>query len=186
MFEFNSAFDHLSTSGSVKKKPVPPAQPASITSSNDDSASWSNVTDPKRQSVENLLENLTRSQPPSTQAHLPAYETYLSGGGYSPAEPISTRAPLPPIPTTKDVPNQNSSPLGSSPKTLHRPQPRVADLDVNSQSPHSQSPQSATHGTPTRRDKESSPGPRGKPQKTAATHLKFSNKLQSSPRYFFL
>ena len=186
MFEFTSPFDHLS----VKKKPVPPAQPASIGSSNDDSTSWTTVTDPKRQSVENLLENLTRNQPPS-QAHPANYESYLTGSDFSQAEPVPNRAPLPPIPATKPGPNQNPSPRDSSPKnqTLHRPQPRAGDLNYNSQSPHSQSPQSATHGAPTRRDKESSPGPRGnsqRSQKTTATHPKFNNKLQSSPRYLFV
>ena len=180
MFEFTSPFDHIS----VKKKPVPTAQPASIASSTDDSASWTAVPDPKRQSVENLLENLTRSQPPSTQSHLSAYESYLSGSDFSPPEPVTTRAPLPPIPTTKTVPNRGPSPPKT--QTLHRPQPRAPDLNVNSQSPHSQSPQSVTHGTPTRRDKDSSPGPRGNSQRPQKTTAKFNNKSQSSPRYLFL
>jgi hypothetical protein len=176
MFEFTSPFDHMQ----VKKKPVPAAQPPSVASSTDDSTSWTTVTDPKRQSVENLLENLTRSQPPSTQAHT-VYESYLSGSDFSSsAEPVSSRAPLPPIPTTKTLPHRGPSP----PKTqhLHRPQPRAPDLNVNSQSPHSQSPQS-THGTPTRRDKESSPGPRGNVQRPQKITAKFNNKSQPSPRY---
>ena len=175
-FEFTSPFDHMP----VKKKPVPAAQPASVASSTDDSTSWTNVPDPKRQSVENLLENLTRGQPPSTQAHT-VYESYLSGSDFSSsAEPVSTRAPLPPIPTAKTLPHRGPSP----PKTqhLHRPQPRAPDLNVNSQSPHSQSPQS-THGTPTRRDKESSPVPRGNVQRPQKTTAKFNNKSQSSPGY---
>ena len=177
MFEFTSPFDHLS----VKKKPVSTAQPSTISSNNDDSTSWTAIPDPKRQSVENLLENLTRSQPPPTQAHLPAYETYLSGSDFSPPESVSTRAPLPPIPTTKAVLNRGPSPPKT--QTLHRPQPRAPDL--NSPSPHSQSPQSVTHGTPTRRDKESSPGPRGNSQRPQKNTAKFNNKSQSSPRYFF-
>jgi hypothetical protein len=175
MFEFTSPFDHMP----VKKKPVPAAQPASVASSTDDSTSWSTVPDPKRQSVENLLENLTRGQPPSTQAHT-VYESYLSGSDFSSsAEPASTRAPLPPIPMTKTHPHRGPSP----PKTqhVHRPQPRAPDLNVNSHSPHSQSPQS-THGAPTRRDKESSPGPRGNVQRPQKTTAKFNNKSQSSPR----
>ena len=176
IFEFTSPFDHLMP---VKKKPVPTAQSASVASSTDDSTSWTTVPDPKRQSVENLLENLTRSQPPSTQAHT-VYESYLSGSDFSSAEPVSTRAPLPPIPTTKIPPHRSTSPPKS--QHLHRPQPRAPDLNVNSQSPHSQSPQS-THGTPTRRDKESSPGPRGNVQRPQKTTAKFNNKSQSSPRY---
>ena len=178
MFEFTSPFDHMP----VKKKPIPTAQPASVASSTDDST-WTNVADPKRQSVENLLENLTRSQPPSTQAHS-VYESYLSGSDFSSAEPVATRAPLPPIPTTKILPHRGPSPPKTQP--LHRPQPRAPDLNVNSQSPHSQSPQSV-HGTPTRRDKESSPGPRGNVQRPQKTTAKF-NKSQSSPRYltFFI
>ena len=175
IFEFTSAFDHMP----VKKKPIPTVQPASVASSTDDSSSWTTVPDPKRQSVENLLENLTRGQPPSTQAHT-VYESYLSGSDFSSsAEPVSTRAPLPPIPMAKTLPHRGPSP----PKTqhVHRPQPRAADQSVNSLSPHSQSPQS-THGTPTRRDKESSPGPRGNVQRPHKNTAKF-NKLQSSPRY---
>lgn len=182
IFEFTSPFDHLP----IKKKPVPPAQPASIASSTDDSASWSTVTDPKRQSVENLLENLTRGQPPPPQAHPPAYEAYLSGSDFSQAESVSTRAPLPPIPTTKAVPIRNPSPRD-------RPQPRVGDIGVgvgsqspHSQSPHSQSPHSTTHATPARRDNENSPGPRGSGQRSQKPPAKFNNKSQSSPRYFFL
>lgn len=193
MFEFSSVFDHLSSSVGVKKKPVPP-QPASASSGNEDSGSWTNVTDPKRQSVENLLENLTRGQPP-TQPQPPAYESYLSGSDFSQVEQSPIRPPLPPIPTGKPpvVPNRTSSPHPSPPKaqTLHRPQPRAAEPNP------SQSQFSGPLSFPTgnRRDKEGSPGPRGGQtqspgqnqtqtqntrQKTAAPP-KYTNKAPSSP-----
>ncbi|KAF8163142.1 hypothetical protein B0H34DRAFT_764448 [Crassisporium funariophilum] len=181
MFEFTSPFDHLST---VKKRPVPP-QPSSISSTNDDSGSWSTITDPKRQSVENLLENLTRGQVPHagpTQPQPPAYESYLSGSDFSsPPDQSGARAPLPPIPAQKPVPQRNPSPRGSPPKnqTLHRPQPRAGDLNINHQVPHQTIPVGNI-----RRDKEGSPGPRGNNgarQKVVATQSKFTNKSQSSP-----
>ena len=139
MFEFTSAFDHLSSTAPVKKKPVP-TQTSAVSSGNEDSGSWSNnPPDSKRQSVENLLENLTRGQPPPSQAQPPAYESYLTGGEFTqPVEQISNRAPLPPIPAAKpaSVPNRTSSPRDSSPKnqTLHRPQPRAAEISVSQQS----------------------------------------------------
>lgn len=186
MFEFTSPFDHLSsTTSSVKKKPVPP-QPASVSSGNEDSSSWTTVTDPKRQSVENLLENLTRGQPSqfsaaAVQPQAPAYEAYLSGGDFSVGEHVQSRPPLPPIPT-KPVPNRTASPRASPPKNQpQRSQVRLTDPSVLQQGP----PQAAVQ-LPTglnRREKESSPGPRGgaKP-KGSATQTKFS-KPQSSPRY---
>ncbi|PPQ78521.1 hypothetical protein CVT25_011793 [Psilocybe cyanescens] len=180
MFEFASVFDHLSTS--VKKKPVPP-QPSSISSGNEESGSWSNVADPKRQSVENLLENLTRGQPQQIQPQPPAYESYLSGSDFSQVEQSSSpvRAPLPPIPATKPaaVPNRTSSPHPSPPKaqTLHRPQPRAADT-IPTQVPYSGGLSFPNSGN--RRDKDGSPGPRGgQPQNQGQNQSQ--NQSQSQP-----
>lgn len=161
MFEFTSAFDHLSSTAPVKKKPVP-TQTSAVSSGNEDSGNWSNnPPDSKRQSVENLLENLTRGQPPPSQAQPPAYESYLTGGEFTqPVEQISNRAPLPPIPAGKpaSVPNRTSSPRDSSPKnqTLHRPQPRAAEISVAQQSYTT-----VPYPPGLRQEKDGSPGPRG-------------------------
>ncbi|KAH9484164.1 hypothetical protein JR316_0003644 [Psilocybe cubensis] len=162
IFEFSSVFDHISTS--VKKKPVPP-QPSAISSGNEDSGSWTNVVDPKRQSVENLLENLTRGQPQQLPPQPPAYEAYLSGGDFSQVEQSSSpvRAPLPPIPAAAKptgVPVRTSSPHPSPPKgqiDFHS-QPQPANT-ISVQAPYSSGLSFTSSGN--RRDKEGSPGPRG-------------------------
>ncbi|CAA7267927.1 unnamed protein product [Cyclocybe aegerita] len=182
MFEFTSPFDHLSSStGSIKKKAVPP-QPSNVSSGNEDS-SWTSVTDPKRQSMENLLENLTRGQPQQTQPQPPAYESYLSSD-YSQGESAPIRAPLPPIPASKPVsvpipiPNVTGSPRGGSPKgqPLHRPQPRAAEVNNSQQAPYP--------GSGGRRDKDSSPGPRGRggAPRAGQPGLKFSKPRSPSPQ----
>jgi len=197
MFEFTSAFDHLSSTGSVKKKPVPP-QPSSISSGNEDSASWSSVTDPKRQSMENLLENLTRGQPqqlPAThQPQPPAYEAYLSGSDFSQVDPASNRAPLPQIPGVKptSIPARTSSPHSSSPKSqpLLRPQPRAADVVPQPAQYNQQVSFVSGHPLPPgpgRHEKDGSPGPRGnnvRQKSGPPPQSKFTNIKQMSPGYF--
>jgi len=165
MFEFTSAFDLLAT----KKKPAPVPVP------NPAEDAW-NIIDPKRQSVENLLENLTRPVPVS-QPQPPAYEAYLSTDfqqpdSTPPSTTTSTRAPLPPIPTNQKpvsvtisggpippIPNPINSPRGGSPKPLHRPQARGGEVYNHS---NNNSAQTLIYsGSGNRRDKESSPSPRG-------------------------
>lgn len=174
MFEFTSAFDHLSSTTTKKKPaPQPTANPA------DDA--WNTVMDPKRQSVENLLENLTRGQPQSVpQAQPPAYEAYLSNDFQQPESVVSqstSRPPLPPIPSNHKpvgmspiLPTITGSPRSGSPKLL-RPQGQV-----NASQPLSY---------PNRRDKESSPA-RGKTgsQRVIQAQPKFT-KPPVSPGYVF-
>lgn len=160
MFEFTSAFDHLSSTAPVKKKPVP-TQASAVSSGNEDSGNWSNPPESKRQSVENLLENLTRGQPQQSQPQPPAYESYLTGGDFTQqVEQSPNRAPLPPIPAGKpaSIPNRTSSPRGSSPKNqnLHRPQPRAAEININQQSYTT-----VPYPPGIRQEKDASPGPRG-------------------------
>lgn len=183
MFDFVSPFEHLaSTTGSVKKKPVP--QPPSASSATDDS-SWTTVTDPKRQSVENLLENISRGQlpqppvQPSVQAPVSAYDTYM--GDFSQGEQVSNRAPLPPIPTsTKSVPNRTASPMRASP-----PKPPVQQQRLPPRQPDSfiGPPPSSASQSGGRREKESSPGPgtRVGNRKGPVNQTKSNNKMQSSP-----
>lgn len=181
MFEFVSPFDHLSSSSSTKKKPVPP-QTASTSSTNDDSGSWTAVSDPKRQSVDDLLGHLTRGQqsiPQPTQAPSSGYDSYLNSGDFSQAEqnPVQSRAPPPTFPP-KTVPNRTSSPRSSPPKAQvqQRTQARPVDSPAGQQSILPGSYQG-----PARRDKESSPGPRGGFKKGPGAQSKFA-KNNSSPR----
>ncbi|KAJ7632208.1 hypothetical protein FB45DRAFT_911811 [Roridomyces roridus] len=150
LFDFVSPFDALASStstGSIKKKPVP-VQAPSVSSGTEESG-WTNLSDPKRQSVDNLLEHLTRGAA-AQMSGPPAYESYL-GSDFSQNEPPRAPAHLPP----KNVPVRTASPRASPPKTQAQ-RARVAD------SPASQHSQPAGNGnTNTRRDKESSPGPRG-------------------------
>ena len=155
MFEYTSAFDHLSATN-IKKK-VSPVQAAPPPNQAEDA--WNTAMDPKRQSVETLLVNLARDQPQPTLAQPPlaqppAYEPY-DFQQHEPVQPI-TRAPLPPIPSNQKphgiqiLPNVTGSPRGGSPKPLHRSQA----INNNQQMSYS--------GTSNRRDKENSPA-RGKP-----------------------
>ncbi|KAG6854940.1 hypothetical protein C0991_009763 [Blastosporella zonata] len=153
MFEFVSPFDHLSNSTtSVKKKPVPP-QPQSISSVNDDSGSWTAVSDPKRQSVENLL---SRAQlPPQHQAPPGGHEPF----DFSHVDSLSSRVPPPPLPPKPAAARVPSPPLRASPppKThVQRSQGRNAESPAGTQGGGSGS--QAGGG---RRDKEGSPVPRG-------------------------
>ncbi|KDQ60636.1 hypothetical protein JAAARDRAFT_31601 [Jaapia argillacea MUCL 33604] len=162
MFEFVSPFDALAsstTSSGVKKKPVPQSQdPAS-------EDSWTSVSvpaDPKRKSVENLMDQLTRGQaappPPPQQQAQNIYDVYSSLGfsGEEPrqAEPIASRVPPPPLPPkpTQVSPSPPPAPRASPPRVQARPQPqgRMAESPI--------APQSGYQG---RREKENSPVPRG-------------------------
>jgi hypothetical protein len=172
MFDFISPFDALSsTAGSIKKNPLP-IQPASVSSGNEDSSSWTAVSDPKRQSVDNLLEHLARG--PAVQAPPPAYDSYLD------SDLGQSRAAPPPL-LPKPAPNRTASPRPSPPKIhAQRPPPRPVESPASQQGGH-QAAAAATN----RRDKESSPGPRGgyKPKGSAVnTSQPKLNKIQSTPR----
>ncbi|KAF8078122.1 hypothetical protein FPV67DRAFT_1464268 [Lyophyllum atratum] len=178
MFDFVSPFDHLSTStSSIKKKPVPP-QPPSASSGNEDSGSWTAISDPKRQSVENLLEHLSRGQPQSLPTqHQPPLATY-EPFDFSQAENLSSRVPPPPLPP-KPVPNLAASPRSSPPPKTHAQRTQGRSVE----SPASQHGGSVSHQTGNRRDKESSPVPRGGGRgKGTSAQSKFpKNQLSPSP-----
>ncbi|KAK1224473.1 hypothetical protein PQX77_012647 [Marasmius sp. AFHP31] len=153
MFDFVSPFDALSSSSSVKKK-----QPPSVSSANEDSSSWTAVTDPKRQSVDNLLESLTRTQlpPPAPQNTIhPSYDPYFGAGGeYTIVE--QSRVPPPPLPPKPvGVPPRNASPRASPPKS-HAQRARMESPAGQNTQPASGPSNNNNNG---RRDKESSPGP---------------------------
>ncbi|CAK5279371.1 unnamed protein product [Mycena citricolor] len=161
MFDFVSPFDALSATAtaSTKKKAVPPS-----VSSGTEESSWTNLSDPKRQSVENLLDHLARStasQMTTSQMSVapsygaPAYESYLAGSDFSQSDPAPppSRHVLPPAPAPKVVANRPASPRAPSPKSHpQRGAVRTADSPAGS---------NQTAGSNNRRDKESSPGPRG-------------------------
>lgn len=156
MFDFISPFDALASSGAspAKKKPVPQSQlpQTEVSSGNEDSwTSASLSSDPKRKSVENLMEQLTRGQGPhQPQASSPPYDRYLAGDDFSQSELIQPRAaPPPPLPPR---PSHITSPRASPPKlqaqAQHRPPPRSVESPVGPQA-----------SVPGRRDRESSPIP---------------------------
>ncbi|CCM02934.1 uncharacterized protein FIBRA_05049 [Fibroporia radiculosa] len=148
LFEFVSPFDALAnTSGSIKRKPPPQQQP--VVSGNIEEPTWPSIgIDPKRKSVENLMEQLTRGQA-SLSGSVPSssspYDPYAPSEEISPqAEPVQMRAsrPLPPQPV------HAPSPPRASPKSQSNLVPRpLRDSPVGP----------AIYGPSTGRDKEVSP-----------------------------
>ncbi|KAH7918211.1 hypothetical protein BV22DRAFT_1200056 [Leucogyrophana mollusca] len=188
MFDFVSPFDALASSSStIKKKPVP-AAPPSASSGNEDS--WTSAslgslaTDPKRKSVENLIEQLSRGQMSSystEQAPSPTYDPYSTTDEFSqvesnqptPQQAQSQPRAVPPPPPLPPKPGRPASPRASPPKVPApqvRPQPRPVE------SPVGQLPAPAV-----RRDKESSPGPRATWKNEGKGRGAAKGKAQSSP-----
>ena len=141
MFEFHSPFDALAAPGpsSAKKKPSPP-QPTGSSSGNDES--WTSVSmssDPKRKSVENLMDHLTRgpASHPSLQNPSISYDHYTSAEELSQAESGQSRGPgviQPPVLLPKlNIADQSRS---SPPKPqIIRQQARSGDSPVQSGQP---------------------------------------------------
>lgn len=189
MFEFISPFDALSSNpNTIKKKPVP-TTPASISSANEDSwtsASLGSLNDPKRKSVENLIDQLTRGQAPApyppAQPPSPSYDPYNTADEYSqleanqptPQQSQQQSRPMPP-PPLPPKPARVSSPRASPPK-----------LPVQQQQQQQQRPQGrpaeSPVGQPIRRDKEGSPGPRSNWKNDGRGKVVNKGKSQSSPR----
>ncbi|KAG6817085.1 hypothetical protein H0H87_012853 [Tephrocybe sp. NHM501043] len=168
MFEFVSPFDHLSNSTtSVKKKPVP-TQPQSVSSGNEDSGSWTAVSDPKRQSVENLLSRGQLPPPPTN------YEPF----DFSHGDNMSSRVPPPPLPPKPVAARAPSpQPRASPPKThAQRSQGR------NAESPAGQSGGgSGSQAGGNRRVKEGSPVPQGNTRGKGPSVQSKLPKNQTSP-----
>jgi hypothetical protein len=170
MFEFVSPFDVLSASGSTKKKSHSHQAP-SVSSTNDDSGSWTAVsgtasgtvsgTDAaKRQSVDNLLETLTRThitQPPQSQPQ-PASQVerqFDPYNEYTYAEQMAVQVPAP------SAQHQQKQPAAISNRTTSPPR-RASPSKTQAQRARAiESPasQQGSVGNNTRRDKESSPAP---------------------------
>lgn len=206
IFNYISPFDQLSNTSNLanQTKKKPPPQPSGVNSGGTDDSSWTTVPDPKRQSVENLLENISRGQLPQPPvqstgpAPVSAYESYLGGNDYSQGEPVTSRVSLPLIPAgNKPTPNRTSSPRESSPKSSSQQPPQLQAQVQPQPQPQPQRPQPrqpdsfTTQGPPPsntalggiRREKESSPGPgsRGGNRKGLVNQAKAGNKVHMSP-----
>lgn len=113
MFDFVSPFDALASSGSsgVKKKPVPEDR------GSDDS--WMGATtDPKRKSMENLMDQLTRSSqgpaaPPPPQHQL---DSYSPEPGSPPVDPMQFQPKIVYGPKQQQQQQLPGSPRGSPPR----------------------------------------------------------------------
>lgn len=177
LFEFVTPFDALASSSSsnssqIRKKPVPNL----IAPGPQADEQWSSIPDPKRKSVENLMDQLTRGQGPSSfppvqsiQEHSP-YQPYTYGDDPYQSEPKGYSRPLPQQPQA----NQLTSPRSSPPKA--QPPPQQQQGPPQRQRRNNDSPV----GQQSQRDKESSPGPRGnwKNQERGRT-----GKQTKSPQY---
>lgn len=184
MFEFISPFDALATNPTtVKKKPAP----ASTSSGNEDSwtsASLGSLNDPKRKSVENLIDQLTRGQAPypSAQPPSPAYDPFSTTDEYSqvdlnqsnPQQSQQQSRPMPP-PPLPPKPGRVSPPRASPPK------PPVQHQPQRQQGRSTESPVGQPIA-PVRRDKEGSPGPRSTWKNDGRSKPVNKAKSQSSPR----
>lgn len=182
IFDFVSPFDALiSSAPSVKKKPVPVA-PLSSSSGNEDSwtsASLGSPNEQKHKSVENLIDQLTRSQVPygPAQPPSPTYDPYNTTDDYSQVEPTlqpQQSRTMPPPPPLPPKPHRAPSPRASPPK-VSAPQQQQRGQGRPVESPVGQ------QVLPARREKEGSPGPRTGWKAAKSGGQK--GKSQSSPTY---
>ena len=181
MFDFISPFDVLaSNSNTVKKKPVPPAGTSSTSDDAWTPGSLAALNDPKRKSVENLIDQLTRGQAPyPTQPPSPSYDPYKTAEEYPQLDPNQQQSsqqsrPMPP-PPLPPKPGRVASPRSSPPKLPvqqqpQRPQGRSTESPVGQPIP------------PVRRDREGSPGPRPNWKNDARAKVVNKAKSQPSPR----
>lgn len=165
LFDFVSPFDALANSASAtsKRKPVP-AQQGGAPGNTEEPAWTVPPLDPKRKSVENLMEQLTRGQAaPSApvQATASPYDTYASTEDIHQAEPVQqARAsrPLPPQP-----PHPTSSPRGSPPKPYGQPRQtrRGSDSPVGPPAPQGTFGPAAGNRAAGPANRLRGPGPKG-------------------------
>ena len=187
IFDFVSPFDALaaSTTSTVKKKPVVTTA-RSASSGNEDSwtsASLGSLNDPKRKSVENLIDQLTRSQAPYVSGRLspsPTYDPYNTADEYSQVESNQpapqqqqqqSRTMPPPPPPLPPKPDRASPPKAPVQQQQHRPQGRSTESPVGHPIP------------PARKEKDGSPGPRPGWKSDVRGKGVVKGKSQPSPTY---
>ena len=157
MFDFVSPFDALVSSSAPARKPAPPAHQQASPEQFDDS--WSSVViDPKRKSVDNLLEQLGSSKAtvPST-AQVPPFDQHNPEEEAPVLELVQSKAasrPLPPKPM--QVPSPRPSPPKVAPAVRRDVQASEPPLGPQVGPPLSHLPTGIAQ-----REKESSPSPRG-------------------------
>ncbi len=153
MFDFVSPFDALASSSAAPVRKL--AQPSSLQQGPSEpfEDTWTSVIDPKRKSVDNLLEQIGHTQAPVPSAQPIPFDQHSPDDETSITELVQSKAasrPLPPKPT---------SPRSSPPKVA----PVRRDVQA-SESPFGPQVGPALSHVPTsttQREKESSPGPRG-------------------------
>lgn len=130
---FVSPFEALTNTSGAKRKPPPP-QLHSMQSTAEEFTFPSLTMDPKRKSVENLMEQLTRGpapQPAPVQQQPLSYDPYATGEDPTQqAEPTQARAsrPLPPQPAHAPSPPRASPPKQSA--QVRQQQRRSAESPV--------------------------------------------------------
>ncbi|KAH8108132.1 hypothetical protein BXZ70DRAFT_39589 [Cristinia sonorae] len=169
MFDFVSPFDAFSGgSNGAKRKPAP--GPSNLAAGGNEDNTW-NAVDPKRKSVENLMDQLTRGQPPLSPPQPQLNNPYESYAQEEPSlqqgEQYQTRAsrPLPPQPA-----QVTGSPRSSPPKVAlaQRQQRRSADSPMGA-------PTHGSYGT-------ASPNNQGSPHPPAAVYRNNVQPRNNAPK----
>lgn len=170
MFDFVSPFDALTNppaSQQSKRKPIP-AQPPSNSASTTSDTVWNLTVDPKRKSVENLMDQLTRGQvPPSA----PAQSVTAQFDPYAPNEDVTQQVELAQTKASRPLPPQPSQ-LGASSPRASPPKAPVQQQQQQPQQPQRQQarrsidspigpPGNQNQFQSSQRDKEGSPLPTG-------------------------
>ncbi|KAH9946232.1 uncharacterized protein BXZ73DRAFT_36999 [Epithele typhae] len=185
MFDFVSPFDALGSSPVPKRKPNAP-QP-----SEDPSSQWTSsmAMDPKRKSVENLMDQLTRSQiPPPPPQHQPPQPVVIPYEPvYQPEEPSYREEPMQarsrPLPQQPLIPT--GSPRSSPPKPAILP---ARQQRRSGESPITTGGNQGPYGNTYQRDKEGSPLPQrggNEPKRTGSKGKNSSPSAQSQQTIVF-
>ena len=157
MFDFVSPFDALASSSAapVRKPAQPSSHQQGLSEPFEDT--WTSVIDPKRQSVDNLLEQIGHTNAPVLTAQPIPFDQHTPDDETPVSDLVQSKAASRPLPPK---PMQAPSPRSSPPKVAP---PARRDVQ-GSESPFGpQVGPALSHvstGT-TQREKESSPGPRG-------------------------
>lgn len=158
MFDFVSPFDALASSSAPARKPAPPPSHQQAPPEQFEDGWSSAVIDPKRKSVDNLLEQLGSTKapvPPTAQA--PLFDQHTPEEEAPVPDPFQSKAasrPLPPKPM--QAPSPRSSPPKVSPPVRRDIQASEPSLGPQVGPPLSHLPTGIAQ-----REKESSPSPRG-------------------------